>query len=39
VRRAYSAAELRALAEKAGMHAVRVERHPWFGRLMAVIAL
>jgi ubiquinone/menaquinone biosynthesis C-methylase UbiE len=38
VRRAYSAAELRALAEKAGMHAVRVERHPWFGRLMAVIA-
>ena len=39
VRRAYSAAELRALAEKAGMHAVRVERHPWFGRLMTVIAL
>jgi SAM-dependent methyltransferase len=39
VRRAYSAAELRALVGKAGMHAVRVERHPWFGRLMAAIEL
>ncbi|HEV8309322.1 MAG TPA: methyltransferase domain-containing protein [Methylomirabilota bacterium] len=38
VRRAYSPEELRTLAEKAGIHAVRVERYPWLGRLLAVIA-
>jgi ubiquinone/menaquinone biosynthesis C-methylase UbiE len=37
VRRAYSPDELRALAEKAGIRALRIERHPWLGRLLAVI--
>lgn len=37
VRRAYSPSELRTLAEKAGAPAVRIELHPWLGRLLAVI--
>jgi len=37
VRRAYSPDELRALAEKAGLPAPRVDRYPWLGRLLAVI--
>jgi ubiquinone/menaquinone biosynthesis C-methylase UbiE len=37
VRRAYSPDELRALAAKAGIHAPRVDRYPWLGRLVAVI--
>jgi ubiquinone/menaquinone biosynthesis C-methylase UbiE len=37
VRRAYSPEELRALAGKAGIHAVGIERYPWLGRVLAVI--
>jgi ubiquinone/menaquinone biosynthesis C-methylase UbiE len=37
VRRAYSPEELRALAEKAGLPAPRIERYPWLGRVLAVI--
>ena len=37
VRRAYSPAELRALALAAGLAAPVVRRHPWLGRLVAVI--
>jgi SAM-dependent methyltransferase len=36
VRRAYSPAELRALAVAAGLAAPMVRRHPWWGRLVAV---
>jgi SAM-dependent methyltransferase len=36
VRRAYSPDELRALAGEAGIHRLRIERHPWLGRLLAV---
>ena len=34
VRRAYSADELAALAEKAGVHA-RIQAYPWLARLVA----
>jgi ubiquinone/menaquinone biosynthesis C-methylase UbiE len=37
VRRAYSPAELRTLAEEAGVRSLCVERHPWLGRVLAVI--
>jgi ubiquinone/menaquinone biosynthesis C-methylase UbiE len=37
VRRAYSPDELRILAEKAGVRALRVERHPRLARVLAVI--
>jgi ubiquinone/menaquinone biosynthesis C-methylase UbiE len=37
VRRAYSAAELGTLAEKAGIPVPRIRRHPLLGRLLAVI--
>ena len=37
VRRAYSPDELRTLAEKAGVRTLRIERHPWLGRVLAVI--
>jgi hypothetical protein len=37
VRRAYSAAEIAALAARAGLHA-RIRRYPWLGRLVAEIA-
>ena len=37
VRRAYAPEELRSLAEKAGIHRLSIERHPWLGRLLAVI--
>lgn len=36
VRRAYSSAELRALAEKAGIRALAISEYPAFGRLVAV---
>ncbi|PYM40615.1 MAG: hypothetical protein DME12_14895 [Candidatus Rokuibacteriota bacterium] len=38
VRRAYSAAELTALAQKAGITTLRVRAHPIYGRLIAVTA-
>ena len=38
VRRAYAPEELRTLAEKAGVQAIRLERYPWLGRLLAVMA-
>ena len=37
VRRSYAPEELRALAEKAGIYRLRLERHPWLCRLIAVI--
>jgi hypothetical protein len=37
VRRAYSEAELRSLAARAGARA-RIRRYPWLGRLVAEIA-
>src|ERR1700675_1820497 len=37
VRRSYSPEELRALAGKAGIYRLRLERYPWLGRLLAVI--
>jgi ubiquinone/menaquinone biosynthesis C-methylase UbiE len=37
VRRAYSPEELRALAERAGIDRLRIARHPWLGRMLAVI--
>jgi SAM-dependent methyltransferase len=37
VRRAYAPAELVVLAEKAGVPPPKVERHPWLGRLVAVV--
>ena len=37
VRRSYSPDELRALAEKAGIYRLRVERHVWLGRLLAMM--
>lgn len=37
VRRAYAPDELRALCEKAGLPAPRIERHRWLGRLLAVM--
>jgi 2-polyprenyl-3-methyl-5-hydroxy-6-metoxy-1,4-benzoquinol methylase len=37
VRRAYSPREMRALTEKAGLPAPRIERYPWLGRVLAVI--
>jgi hypothetical protein len=37
VRRAYSPDELRALAERAGIYRLRIERRPWLGRLLAVV--
>ena len=37
VRRAYSPAEIRSLAEKAGLRPPRIRRHPLLGRLLAVI--
>ena len=39
VRRAYSAGEVRTLAERAGLPAPRIERYPLLGRLLAVIQL
>ena len=39
VRRAYSADELRTLAEKAGIPAPQVRRYPLLGRLLAVIPI
>ena len=39
VRRAYLPHEVRALTEKAGLPAPRIERYPWLGRLLAVIRL
>src|SRR5213594_1568777 len=38
VRRAYSAAQLAALAQKAGITTLRVRAHPIYGRLIAVTA-
>jgi ubiquinone/menaquinone biosynthesis C-methylase UbiE len=38
VRRSYSPAELRQLAEKAGITNLVVRRHPWLGRVIAVSA-
>ncbi len=38
VRRSYTAAEVRVLAEEAGVRAVRVLRYPWLARLCAVRA-
>lgn len=38
VRRAYTTAEVRALAEKAGLHHVVVARYPLLARLLAVIS-
>jgi ubiquinone/menaquinone biosynthesis C-methylase UbiE len=37
VRRSYAPEELRAIAEKAGIYRLRLVRHPWLGRLLAVI--
>jgi len=37
VRRSYAPEELRALAEKAGIYRLRLERHPWLCRLITVI--
>src|SRR5207245_10840680 len=38
VRRSYSPAELRQLAEKAGITNLVVRRYPWLGRVIAVSA-
>lgn len=37
VRRAYSPAELRGLAAAAGLATPAIRRHPWWGRLVAVV--
>jgi hypothetical protein len=37
VRRAYSPAELKALAAAAGLATPAIRRHPWWGRLVAVV--
>jgi ubiquinone/menaquinone biosynthesis C-methylase UbiE len=38
VRRSYSAAEVRALAEKAGLQRIAISSHPWLARLVAVLS-
>ena len=37
VRRSYAPEELRAIADNAGIYRLRLVRHPWLGRLLAVI--
>ena len=39
VRRAYAPDELRALCDKAGLPAPRIERHGWLGRILAIVAV
>ena len=38
VRRSYSTAEVRALAEKAGLQRIDIAVHPWLARLVAVLS-
>ena len=37
VRRSYAPEELRAIADNAGIYRLRLVRHPWLGRLLALI--